>query len=57
MGTDAGRKVGDGLVGGEDSRTGGGWWRGRSHISVHINREEQLGSETDCTTQGSSAGN
>ena len=31
----------------------GGW---RSHICVQINWEEQLGNETDLTTQGSSAG-
>ena len=30
---------------------------GGSHICVQINQEEQLGSETDCTTQGSSVGN
>ena len=32
---------------------GGSWW---SHILVRINQEEQLGSETDRTTQGSSEG-
>ena len=37
----------------EDTQRGGGW---QSHIRMWINREEQLGSETDCTTQGSSTG-
>ena len=32
------------------------WWTGQSHICVQTNQEEQLGSKTDCTTQGSSAG-
>ena len=36
---------------------GSGWRTGRSHICVHINWEEQLGSETDHATQGSSGGN
>ena len=35
---------------------GGGWQRGQSHICMQINQEEQLGSETDLATQGSSAG-
>ena len=30
------------------------WQTGRSHICVQINREEQLGSETDRRAQGSS---
>ena len=38
------------------SRRGGSLWTGQSHISVHINWEEQLGSETDHATQGSSSG-
>ena len=41
-----------------------GWWTGRGsscwsrqfHICMQINWEEQLGSETDCVTQGSSMG-
>ena len=41
---------------GEDLRQGSGWQTGRSHISVWINWEEQLGGETDHTTQGSSTG-
>ena len=36
------------------SRRGGSLWTGQSHISVHINWEEQLGSERDHITQGSS---
>ena len=35
----------------------GGWWTKWPHICVRINREEQLGSKTDHTTQGSSLGN
>ena len=35
---------------------GGGWQSGKSHICVWINREEQMGSETDHATQGFSAG-
>ena len=45
-----------GSRGREDSQQGGGWWSRRSHIRVQINWEEQLGSETDCATQGSSPG-
>ena len=37
-------------------RRGGSWWTRRSHSCVQINQEEQLGSETDCATQGSSMG-
>ena len=33
---------------------GSGWRTRQSHIHMWINQEEQLGSETDCTTQGSS---
>ena len=51
-----GRMGGDGQPGGEDSRQGSGWQTGRSHICLQINQEEQLGSETDRTTQGSSLG-
>ena len=35
---------------------GGGWQSEQSHICVWINREEQLGSETDHATQDSRAG-
>ena len=57
-----GRRGGDGQLGREDSQQGSGWWTGRggclqtgqSHIHVQINWEEQLGSETDPTTQSSS---
>ena len=38
------------------TRKGGGWWGGWSHTCEWINQEEQLWSETDCTTQGSSTG-
>ena len=58
-----GRRGGQGQLGREDLQQGGSWWtpkggwqRGRSHIRVQINREEQLGSETDRTTQGSCQG-
>ena len=37
-------------------RRGSGWQSGWSHICVRMNWEEPLGSETDCTTQGSSVG-
>ena len=36
---------------------GGGWQTGWSHVHVWISWEEQLGSETDRATQGSSVGN
>ena len=42
---------GDGLGG-----RGSSWQTGQSHICVQISREEQLGSETDHATQGSSMG-
>ena len=45
-----------GSRGGKDMRQGSGWCSRWSHISVQINWEEQVGSETDCATQGSSAG-
>ena len=53
-----------GSWGREDSWQGGGWrtgvgggWQSRqSHICMWINWEEQLGSKTDRTTQGSSVG-
>ena len=38
----------------EEAQQGGSWQTRRSHIRVWINQEEQLGSQTDCTTQGSS---
>ena len=40
----------------EDVQQDGGWQSGQSHIRLWINQEEQLGSETDHATQGSSAG-
>ena len=43
-----------GSWGTEDPQQGGGWWTRWSHICVWVNQEEQLGSETDCATQGSS---
>ena len=42
--------------GGEDTQQVGSWWTKWSYICVWINQEEQLGSETDHTTQGSSMG-
>ena len=45
-----------GSWGREDVQQGGGWQSRRPHICLQINWEEQLGSETDHTTQGSSAG-
>ena len=38
------------------TRPGGCWQSRQSHICVQINWEEQLGSETDHATQGSSMG-
>ena len=43
-----------GSRGGEDAQQGGGWRTWKSHISKPINQEEQLGSKTDRSTQGSS---
>ena len=40
----------------EDVWKGGGWWTRQSHICMQINQEEQLGSETDHVTHGSSVG-
>ena len=59
-----GRRGGDGQPGREDSWQGSGWRTGRgnglqtgqSYICMQINWEEQLGSETDCTTQGPRVG-
>ena len=45
-----------GSWGREDQQQGGSWRMGRSHICVQINGEEQLESETDHATQGSSVG-
>ena len=45
-----------GSQGGEDLQQGGSWQMEWSHIYVQINPQEQLGSETDHTTQGSSMG-
>ena len=53
---DSSRLVGKaetGSWGGEAMHQGGNWWTGRSHICMWINCEEQLGSETDCTTPDS----
>ena len=41
---------------GEDAGQGSSWQTKQSHISVRINWEEQLGSETDCAIQGPSTG-
>ena len=43
-----------GSQGGEDSPQGNSWRARRSHIYMQINLEEQLGSKTDHTIQGSS---
>ena len=40
----------------EDAWQGGDWRTGQSHIHMQINMEEQLGSETENATQGSSMG-
>ena len=45
-----------GRRGREIKRQGSGWWKGRSHICVWTDQEEQLGSKTDQATQGSSMG-
>ena len=44
-----------GSRGEEDVWQDGSWWTGRFHIHVQISLEEQLGSEADHATQGSSA--
>ena len=41
--------------GGEDVGLDGGWQTGWSHIHTQMNQKEQLGSETDCATQGYNA--
>ena len=41
---------------GKDVQQGGGWRTKRPHMYTQINREEQLGSETACTTQDSRQG-
>ena len=46
-----------GSQGGEVSWQCSGWRTRQFHIRVQINQEEQLGSETDLATQGSSTGN
>ena len=51
-GQDVYSKVAAGVLG----ERGGSWWSGRSHIHLQINQEEQLGSKTDHTTQGSNVG-
>ena len=50
------RRGTDQQPGGEDLRQGYGWRTSWSHSFMQKNWEEQLGSETDHTTQGSSAG-
>ena len=45
-----------GSQGGEDPWQGSDWQTRWFHIGVQISQEEQLGSETDHTTQGSSGG-
>ena len=50
-----GEAASDGPSGGQ-SRWGRCWWSGWSHIKGQINQEEQLGSEIDFATQGSSTG-
>ena len=51
-----GRAMNEKVAAGGPDGQGSSWQSGHSHIPVWINREEQLGSETDHTTQGSSAG-
>ena len=46
-----------GSWGGEDAWKGSSWRTRQSHICMWINQEEQMGSETDSTTQGFSEGN
>ena len=66
MGSQAERTRGKVVAGGpgwvkwrlEDrGQQGSSWWSGRPHIPMLMNGEEQLGSETDHTTQSSSVGN
>ena len=44
-----------GSRGEDDTWQSGSWWTRQSHIHVQINWEEQLESEADHETQGSSA--
>ena len=44
------------VVAGRRGGQGCGWQTGWSHIYMRINWEENLGSKTDCATQGSSTG-
>ena len=53
MGHQEERMYGKAVVGGRGEQ-GGGW---QSHICMRINQEDQLGSETDHSTQFSSTGN
>ena len=48
--------MGSKAAAGGPGRQGSGLQTGQSHIRVQINWEEQLGSETDRTTQCSSMG-
>ena len=45
-----------GSQGGEDPQQGSGWWTRQYHMCEWISWEEQLGSNTDCATQGSITG-
>ena len=51
------RRGRDRQPGREDVKQGRGWGTRWSHIHMQMNREEQLGSKTDISTQGSSPGN
>ena len=57
-GLETGSQGGEDLQKSDGWKTGAGhsWQSGQSHICVWINWEEQLGSETDHATQGSSMG-
>ena len=55
MGSLAERTLGEAMAGGPGGQ-GSCWWSRWSYIHVWIDQEEQLGSETDCTTQGSRMG-
>ena len=55
-GEEMGRQGRENLWQGSGPERGCSWWTRQSHICVWINPEEQLGRETNCTTQGSIVG-
>ena len=52
-----GRRSGEGKLGQRGCVQGSGWQTKWSHICMHVNQEEQLGSETDCKPRVPAPGN